>query len=996
MRVALLVFLLSPIAAHAGPETWAAIALWVTTNAVVIAQVAIVVGSAVYGAAQQRKAARRARDDYNAKLQDRTITRVATEAPFRTVYGRARVGSDIVALFKGGDKDQYKYLVCVHAAHECDAIEQVYIAGKLVPLNANGEADYGGQDGDYFKTTTEHTSDSRSGQTFDLTYLPIPGSVTLYANGGSGDDQPYISSVSGKTVSLGANYGKVTCAYQYRKSTSMVTVKTHLGGPTDPADAMLLAEVPDKWTASAVLRGFCYTVVKLDLNQPEFQGGIPTIEVVLRGKKLYDYRTGTTAWSRNVALAIYDYLTGEMCGVDAADLPMAQFIAAANVCGEWPQFAGVTRYAINGTVTSDEAQPQVLERMAQAMAGGIVSTTWDIYAGKYTAPVKALDQSDIVGSIAITPGISDADLYNGVKGQYVGPEIQWVAQDFTPYRNATYVAADGKEKWTNIDFSFTDEVQRIHNLCRIFTEDQRNGLTVRAEFSLKAWPVKVGQRITLTSAFFGWSAKVFRIMDRKPNPAGMVELTMKEDDPSIWDAADAVLVDATPNTGLPNPFYIAPMPPLSCTSGTDVLLAASDGSVVSRILVQWAAESAVNTQIEVEWTPANLQAWQRTNVEGDTGSAYCAPVQDGQLYVVRARRTNPYLGTRSDWVYVYHTVIGQTAPPADVPWFLIENNTMSWGAVGDADIAGYRIKFHYGLNRSWGDAHDLHAGVLTQNPFTPEALPQGQLTLMIKAVDRVGNESPNFPVIQTQFGDVLVHNVVETFDFQAGGYQGSVTGGTVGGTLQALGIAVFFKGDTARFFSQFDSAPFLVDNYAQMVYETPIITPSKAAVGSQMTFQASITGEAQFIEYRVSGAKAFYSLLNTEAFFVDGAFFEPEPTYQPWPGQIGAKNIQYQFRISTGQSATQGVIDACKVVIDVPDVMESLNDIVIGAGGTRLPIVRAYNVIQNVQLTLQADGGSAFKVEVADKNPTLGPLIYCRDSSGAPTIGKVDADLQGY
>ena len=86
--------------------------------------------------------------------------------------------------------------------------------------------------------------------------------------------------------------------------------------------------------STAVLRGFTYTVVRLDLRQAEFQGGLPDISVLLKGKKLYDPRTGVTAWSNNPALVIYDYLTSPMCGVDPDDLPLSHYITAANVCDE--------------------------------------------------------------------------------------------------------------------------------------------------------------------------------------------------------------------------------------------------------------------------------------------------------------------------------------------------------------------------------------------------------------------------------------------------------------------------------------------------------------------------------------------------------------------------------------------------------------------------------------------------------------------------------------
>lgn len=49
----------------------------------------------------------------------------------------------------------------------------------------------------------------------------------------------------------------------------------------------------------------------------QLQGTIPTVTCKIRGRKLYDPRTGTTAWSRNPALAVYDLLTNARYGLGA-------------------------------------------------------------------------------------------------------------------------------------------------------------------------------------------------------------------------------------------------------------------------------------------------------------------------------------------------------------------------------------------------------------------------------------------------------------------------------------------------------------------------------------------------------------------------------------------------------------------------------------------------------------------------------------------------------
>lgn len=632
--------------------------------------------SSVYGVSQAKKKAARElanqqaaqRAAYNASLKDRTITRIASDAPEVTVYGRARVGSSIVAVFTSGTRDEYKHLICVHAAHECDAYEEIYINGVALG-------------------------------TLDGSGFPIAG-----------------------------------------KYTASVRVKKHLGTASDPADATLISEVPTKWTSNSVLRGYCYSYIRLDLNEPEFQGGLPSVEVLLRGKKLFDVRTSTTAWSQNNALVIYDYLTSEMCGVPSTDLPTAQFITAANVCDEAETFGN--KYTFNGTVAADQDQAKVLEQMAQSMAGSLVATTWDISAGKYIAPVLALTQSDIVGSIAIIPGTSEADLYNGVKGQYISSETLYVATDFKPYQNAAYVTADGGELWTNIDFPFTDAVQRVHNLARIFAEDQRNGYTVKAGFSLKAWDLKIGQRVTLTSTLFGWSSKIFRVTDKTYSLTSPVELTLKEDAASIWDYADAVTADSTPNTGLPDPFLLAL--PTNVNMVETLYETTGSAGVKAKATLTWDAPAAIVTNYIVEYKLHADSSWIKLiNVNGlqydflDIAPGYYDFRVAAQNFI---GGTSAYTGTRSFNVY------GLTAPPASMSGFTAVAMAgmcfATWTLTTDLDVKiGGKVQIRRTPLTS-GAA--FYNGVVVQElpgDAVSAFLPLATGTYMAKFIDSTGNFS---------------------------------------------------------------------------------------------------------------------------------------------------------------------------------------------------------------------------------------------------------------
>lgn len=999
MRLVLLSLLLTPIAAYADPGT---IVAWVAINWVTVAQVALTVAVSVYGSAQQRKKERRAKEQYNAGLQDRLITRVATEAPHVYVYGRAKVGSAVVAIFTSGNKDQYKHLVCVHAAHECDAFEEIYVANKaLGALDANGWV----TTGEYVTVTTEHALEIKETDTFTLAHTPISGTVSVIE---SGEGETRARGIRRSVAVVGANVtvlnwggARLSVRYQYHVHTPRVRVSRHLGTATDPADAYLMSVVPGKWTSAHVLRGFCYTVITLDLNQPEFQGGIPEIHVLLRGKKLYDPRTGTRAWSQNNALVAYDYLTGPCCNVDAADLPVADYITAANVCDESYSFG--KRYTFNGTITSDEDRGPVLERIAQSMAGGIVSTTWSLYAGKYVAPVMALEQSDIVGSLAITPGMSDADIYNTVRGQFISAETDYIATDYKPYQNAVYRAADEKELATNIDLPYTDTTQRVHNLCRIFTEDQRNGYTVKGGFSRKTWALQIGQRVTLNSALFGWNDKVFRVTDKSYSPSQAVELTLKEDAASIWDFADAVTVDSTPNSDLLNPFAINSISGLSCESGADALLIQQDGTIISRILATWSQSDNpyvnANGQIELQWQKEGSDTWQTVNARGDETSAYLSPVEDGAVYTVRIRASIPSMGTRSDWTYVLdHQVIGKTEPPANISDLSISGTSLSWTHVTDLDLRGYVFRFHYGNNMDWGTAVPLHAGYIASSPFDMTTLPGGVVTIMGKAVDWSGNESLATANIVTDLGDVPVANVVETIDFKATGFPGTIAGATIiGGDLVADFTDSFYGTGSQSFYGSDNDPVYDASSYDQLIYTSNEIQISSALAGSLMTIDIAMQGTDLYIEYRLTGPGSFYGPDSDSAYGSDSeAFYGGPGSWIPWPGQVAASNDAYQFRVTIGAGAVRGKITSLALIVDAPDMVEYLEDVPVSASGTVVPYTKNFAAIKTVTPTLQANASGAVTVEV-DKTDPLNPILKAYNSSHVSVSGATsDVIVKGY
>jgi hypothetical protein len=978
----------------------------------------LIIAMSAYGQYKQEEMRRQndaardaARDAYNASLEDRTVTRITTEAPFTRIYGRARVGSAVVAVLSSGARDEYQHLVCVHAAHECDGFEETYIS-----TNALGTLDGSGfavNSPDYGKGTATLFWQPSAVNPFTLDHAPDSGTVKVHVYSVSSDGLEDISAyllpcaVVGNVVTItsypaGPLPFSVITQYQSTIYTSTVRVKQHLGTAGEAADATLIAECPAKWTVASKLSDFCYTYLRIDLNQQEFQGGVPGVEALLRGARLYDPRTGLTVWSQNPALVLYDYLTSEFCNVPAADIPIGDVITAANVCDESTAYG--PRYTFNGTITSAQDPAQVITQIAQSMAGGINSTTWSMWAGSYVAPTLTLEQTDIVGALAITPGISDADICNGVTGRFIGPENGYTPTDIAPYQNATFLAADGRDLFANMEFPFTDTTQGCHNLARIFVEDQRNSFTVKGMFGLKAWDTAIGQRITLNADFFGIVAKVFRIVGKTYSYNGMVELLMKEDAPEIWDQADAVAVDATPNTGLPNPFQLDAPSSLVLSSGTDTLLKQADGTIVSRIKAVWAASSSVfSPQAELQMRPVPQTDWQSmTPVDATLGLGYLSPVRDGVTYDVRMRFVNTYLSVQSPWTYAApETVVGKTAAPDDITSLSISGTKLYWQGLDadtNADLAGYIFRFHYGNNLDWGSATPMHIGVVTQSPWDMVIVPGGPVTIMGKALDTSGNESVNAALIVTDLGDVPVSNIVLTTDYKALGWPGTLVGCTVvGGNLQAGTTDSFYGSDSQSFYGADAVSFYDAGTYTAMSYVSTELSISGPQVGAQAVINQTTAGTDLKISYRLAGPGSAYGPDSYPAYGPDDEpFFDGPGPWIAWPGAIALQTEVYQFMVEIGAGTVQGLVSQFQVVVDVPDLEETVQDLTISAAGTTVPYTKPFTHIKTVIATLQANASGAETLE-ADKTVNLAPKLKAYNSAHTAVSGATaDVTLRGY
>ena len=129
-------------------------------------------------------------------------------------------------------------------------------------------------------------------------------------------------------------------------------INKHLGGPTQQADADLVAAFPD-WTEEHKGQGIAHLVLKLTYDQDLYPNGVPTVSAIIRGQKVFDPRTGLTEWNDNAVLNTAHYLKDPLygLGIEEHELPETNVIAGANASDEIVTIAGEER-AVAGSETS--------------------------------------------------------------------------------------------------------------------------------------------------------------------------------------------------------------------------------------------------------------------------------------------------------------------------------------------------------------------------------------------------------------------------------------------------------------------------------------------------------------------------------------------------------------------------------------------------------------------------------------------------------------------
>jgi len=545
--------------------------------------------------------------------------------------------------------------------------------------------------------------------------------------------------------------GNVTSPSRYN---GYVTIKKHLGDPDQLADSTLVAAVPE-WTTAHRLRGIAYLYIQLQFNQDVFPNGVPEVLAVIKGKKVYDPRSDTTAWSDNPALCLRDYITSTTYGLGEStdNLDDTLFITAANVCDyyNYPTLSGSVRYTLNGSFTTAAAPHDLMQNLLSAMGGlaWYAQGKWRTKAAYWTSTVADFTEDDLRSSISVATRHSRRDNFNTINGVWKGEDSNWQVTDFPPVTNAAFLTADNNQELaTDLNLSFTSDVNMARRIANIYLERNRQQLTVMASFGMRAFQVQVGDNIRLTNSRFGWTNKEFEVVlwtfGLTDNNDLQVHMTLREISESVFDDIADGAVYERDNTTLPSPFTTTPV-----GVAVEAIAQVTNQKVsnIARITVS-ATSDVFISRVEVEFKKSSDTVWKAVGT-GPVG-VFEAVDLETSTYDFRARSINIF-GVKGEWENLIDQEINAfIGDPSDVSSLSVELSGgtlfLSWPPIPDPDLSHYVVKHNSeATGATWGNSTTVIEKI--PRPATTAALPARSGTYLIRAYDKEDNYSENVTTV---------------------------------------------------------------------------------------------------------------------------------------------------------------------------------------------------------------------------------------------------------
>lgn len=460
----------------------------------------------------------------------------------------------------------------------------------------------------------------------------------------------------------------------------LLQIDKKLGTDNQAASAVLIGSgnntPDDTWGTNHRLRGVAYLGIRIKYDQDVF-GGIPEIQCVVRGKKVYDPRTATTAYSTNPALCLRDYLTNTRYGkgLPASAINDTMFGAAATeydnaIVSPYSGGSNINLIDCNARLDTGKTLFNNVKELLQGMRGLMPYSE-----GKYglifdQAATSTFDLTpDNITSDITVQNAGKGKRFNRVIAKFPNPDANWQLDSVTfpesgSADETTFLSEDnGEELIKTVTLNTITSIYQARDIARIVCLASRkntNAVSLRA--TSEALNIAVGDVVNLEQPSLGWTGAAtqnMRVVATQLLDSGEVNLSLLEYNGSIYPFAQGAEAEDNQDTSLPDPFDVAAPTALQFSENS---LLGPDGTVQPAVILSWTeADDSFVDEYEVQFKLTSASEYNRYVRSTDTQVELFGLVV-GSEYTFRVRSINT-LGVRSEFLTATQTLQGdQTAP----------------------------------------------------------------------------------------------------------------------------------------------------------------------------------------------------------------------------------------------------------------------------------------------------------------------------------------------
>lgn len=541
------------------------------------------------------------------------------------------------------------------------------------------------------------------------------------------------------------------------KFDGLLTLTAYTGAPGQTADASVIAASGGEWTSSDVGAGMAYAVVKYKWDRNAFARGLVFPAFTVRGRKIYDPRTMSTAYSANPALAMLDYIRSEY-GYAAPDewIDFDSFAAAASICDEVLDSADsvntvagvpskVRRYQVNGVFDVGAAPSVVVAQLESCCAGKLVFSggRYRFFVGAYRVPTGATLTAEFLRADPVYrthPGRQQR--INTVRATYREPKADWQTADIPQYQLSAEVVAEAGEIVQSLDFPAVTIGAQAQRLALLAMRQSRSAVPLQLQCNYAAFQWRLWDTVNVHLPQVGASG-VFLITGYSFNVEGGIDLVLV---PHLATDYAWTVADETIPPAVIRPDFNRTPPVIT---GLVVTGGQLDSGEFGQPVLTAAWNATTFSQLEhyeLQWKLSSIADW--TNSGAVSTPEWYRAVDVGLIYDFRVRIVSQD-GQVGPWAEEDSILVNVDATPPGPPTSLgvtwaggTADDVITWTTPTDLDFSRSRVYVNtsndpvtatefaeiFGLPGTAYSANNEHAS-------------SGAHYYWVQSVDKVGNTS---------------------------------------------------------------------------------------------------------------------------------------------------------------------------------------------------------------------------------------------------------------